>query len=79
MLATEQCTNIKFCILLHKSPSATLRMFEEPYGKTAIKKMQVHEWHKHLHDEQKTAGLFCMTAHLYIGLWWSENTLPSIL
>jgi hypothetical protein len=79
MLATEQRANIKFCILLHKSPPATLRMFEDPFGRAAIKKTQIHEWHKRLDVQQKTAGLFCVTAHLHISRWWSESTLPSIL
>jgi hypothetical protein len=32
MVAIEQSENIKCCILLHKSPSETLRMLEEAYG-----------------------------------------------
>jgi hypothetical protein len=39
MEAIEQSENIQFCILLHKSPSETLRMLEEAYGneeKTAL-------------------------------------------
>jgi hypothetical protein len=45
MPATEQYTKIKCCVLLLKSPSETLQMLEEVYGKT-VKKMQAYEWHK---------------------------------
>jgi hypothetical protein len=46
MPATEQHANKKFCVLLHKSPSETLWLLEEVYGKAAIKKMQVYKWYK---------------------------------
>jgi hypothetical protein len=35
--------NINFCVLLHKSPSETLQILEEPYGKGAMKKMQAYK------------------------------------
>ncbi|KAJ4438653.1 hypothetical protein ANN_14600 [Periplaneta americana] len=38
----EQRTNIKFCVLLHKTPAETLRLLEEAYGEAA----QVYAWHK---------------------------------
>jgi hypothetical protein len=44
MLATEQWVNITFCVLIHKSPSETLGMLEEAYGKTPMKEKQVYEW-----------------------------------
>jgi hypothetical protein len=43
MLAKEQRANITFCGLLHKSPSWTLQMFTEAYGKAAKKKTQVYK------------------------------------
>jgi hypothetical protein len=42
MLATEQYANIKCRVLLHISPSDTLQMLEEAYGKASMKKMQLH-------------------------------------
>jgi hypothetical protein len=48
--ATKQCENIKFCVLLHKSPLETLRILEEVYGKVVMKKTLVYEWHKHFYD-----------------------------
>jgi hypothetical protein len=42
MLVTEQCSNIEFCVLLHRSPSETLQMLGEAYGK----KTWVYEWRK---------------------------------
>jgi histone-lysine N-methyltransferase SETMAR len=50
MSVTEQRTNIKFCVLLNKSPSETLRMLEKAYGKAAMKKTQVYRWHKRFRD-----------------------------
>jgi histone-lysine N-methyltransferase SETMAR len=50
MSVTEQRTNIKFCVLLKKSPSETLRMLEKAYGKAAMKKTQVYKWHKRFRD-----------------------------
>jgi hypothetical protein len=32
------CVNIKLCVLLHESPSETLQLLEEAYGKVAMKK-----------------------------------------
>jgi hypothetical protein len=43
MLATEQCANIKFCVLLYKSLSEALRMIEEAYDKPAMNKALVCE------------------------------------
>lgn len=45
-MSTEQRTNIKFCVLLHKTPAETLRLLEEAYGEAAMKKTQVYAWHK---------------------------------
>jgi hypothetical protein len=56
MSATEQIANIKPCVLLYKSPLQTLQMLEEAYGKVAVKKMQVHEWHKR-------SCIDCISAH----------------
>jgi hypothetical protein len=43
VFAVEQCANIKFCVLLHKSLSQTLQMLEEEeaHGKVARKERQV--------------------------------------
>jgi hypothetical protein len=41
MLSTEQRANIKLCVFLYKSPSETLRMREEAFGKAAMKKTQI--------------------------------------
>jgi hypothetical protein len=38
MLATEQHTKIKVCVLLYKSPSETLQILEEAYGTEEMKK-----------------------------------------
>jgi hypothetical protein len=40
----------KILVSLHKSPSETLRVLEEAYGKAAMKKAQVYGWHKRLRD-----------------------------
>jgi hypothetical protein len=48
--ATEHCTNIKFCVLLHRSPLETLRLLEEACCKAAMKETRVCEWHKHFYD-----------------------------
>jgi hypothetical protein len=45
MLAMEQCANLKFSIIQHRSPSETLEMLEAVYGKVAMKKTQVFKWH----------------------------------
>jgi hypothetical protein len=42
-LAIEQCANIKFCVLLHKSLSEALQMIEETYDKAAMNKALVYE------------------------------------
>lgn len=61
MKDTEQRANIKFCVLLHKSPSETLRLLQEAYGEAAMKKTQVFSWHKRfsegrviIKDDQRT-------------------------
>lgn len=61
MSAIEQRANIKFCVLLHKSASETLRMLGEAYGKKAMKKTQVYQWHKRfrngrasIHDDPRS-------------------------
>ncbi|KAJ4448728.1 hypothetical protein ANN_00119 [Periplaneta americana] len=41
-LKAKQRTNIKFCVLIHKTPAETLRLLEEAYGEAA----QVYAWHK---------------------------------
>jgi hypothetical protein len=48
-LLQNNVQNKKFCVLLHKSHSETLRMLEEVHGKVAMKKSQVYGWHKHGH------------------------------
>ncbi|XP_054709237.1 protein GVQW3-like [Uloborus diversus] len=46
MSLLEQRGNIKFCVLLEKSPSETLEMLRKAYGNSAMKKSAVYEWHK---------------------------------
>jgi histone-lysine N-methyltransferase SETMAR len=46
----EQRTNIKFCVLLKKSPAETLQLLTEAYGAEAMKKSQVYEWHKRFRE-----------------------------
>jgi hypothetical protein len=41
--AKEQHVNIIFCVLLYKSPSEILRIFEEADGKAAMKRKQAYE------------------------------------
>jgi hypothetical protein len=48
--ATEQCLNITFFVLLHKSPSETFQMLGEASAQAALKKMQVYKWHTHYCD-----------------------------
>jgi hypothetical protein len=48
MLATEQRANIIFCTLLLRSPSKTLQMLKEAYGKAVMKEAQVYKRHKRL-------------------------------
>jgi hypothetical protein len=45
-------------------------MPEEAYGKAAMKKMQIYEWHKRFHNGHRTASFFYMTMHPHIGHWW---------
>jgi hypothetical protein len=47
MFAEEQHANIKYCVLLHKSPSKTLSVLEEAYTKAVMKETQVYGWHEH--------------------------------
>jgi hypothetical protein len=49
MSATEYA-NIKCCVLLHRSPSETLRMLEEACLKAVIRKPLVYELNKGFHD-----------------------------
>jgi hypothetical protein len=49
-LAFENVRYRTTCVLLLKSPSGTLRLLEEAYGKVAMKKTRVYEWHKCFHD-----------------------------
>jgi hypothetical protein len=46
MSLIEQRTNVKFFVLLEKSPSETVILLNKAYGDTAMKKSQVFEWHK---------------------------------
>ncbi|GBM14083.1 hypothetical protein AVEN_209970-1 [Araneus ventricosus] len=46
MSSLEQRANIKFCVLLEKSPSETLEMLKKAYGNDATRKTAVNEWHK---------------------------------
>jgi hypothetical protein len=52
---------IQNIVLSHKSPSETLQMLEEAYGKSTIKKTQVWEWHilVRFRDGHETDSLFC--------------------
>jgi hypothetical protein len=47
MSATEQCANIKFCVLLNKFPSETTQMLEVDYD---IGNAGLHR-HKHFCDD----------------------------
>jgi hypothetical protein len=63
--ATEQCANIKLCVLPHESPSEPLRMLEEAYGMATKKEMKVYEWYKHF-------GECCVDVSddLRFRVWW---------
>jgi hypothetical protein len=50
MSVIEQRAIIKFCVLLHRSPSEPLRMPEEAYGKASMKKTRLYECRKHFRD-----------------------------
>jgi hypothetical protein len=50
MAAVEQRSNVKFCILLKKTPKETLEMLREAYGEGAMKKTHVYKWHKRFSD-----------------------------
>ncbi|GBL99229.1 hypothetical protein AVEN_140690-1 [Araneus ventricosus] len=50
MSSLEQRVNIKFCVLLEKSPSEILEMLKEAYGNDATKETAVYEWHKRFHE-----------------------------
>jgi hypothetical protein len=42
----EQRANITFCVKICKSTSATLALLTAVYGKYAMKKSSVFEWHR---------------------------------
>jgi hypothetical protein len=46
----EQWINIKFCVLIDKSASETLALLTMAYGKYAVKKSSVFEWHRWFKD-----------------------------
>ncbi|GBO06129.1 hypothetical protein AVEN_35209-1 [Araneus ventricosus] len=46
MSSLERPANIKFSVLLEKSPSETLEMLKKAYGNDAMKKTAMYEWHK---------------------------------
>ncbi|GBN75500.1 Putative uncharacterized protein FLJ37770 [Araneus ventricosus] len=46
----EQRANIKFCVLLKKSPAETLEMLKKAYGNDAMGKTAVYEWYKSFHE-----------------------------
>ncbi|BFY99223.1 hypothetical protein BsWGS_02263 [Bradybaena similaris] len=56
MSLIEQRTNVKFCVLLEKSPSETLALLNKAYGATAMKKSQVFEWHKRFREGRVNVG-----------------------
>ncbi|GBN31099.1 hypothetical protein AVEN_48528-1 [Araneus ventricosus] len=59
MSSLEQRANIKFCVLLAKSPSETLEMLKKAYRKDAMKKTAVYEWHKgKVGTRQSDVGVF---------------------
>ncbi|GBM87494.1 hypothetical protein AVEN_97363-1 [Araneus ventricosus] len=53
MSSIEQHANIKFCVLLQKSPSETLEMLKKAYGNDGMKKMAVYKWRKRFCEGQK--------------------------
>ncbi|GBO19597.1 hypothetical protein AVEN_28194-1 [Araneus ventricosus] len=66
MSSLEQSANIKFCVLLEKSPSETLEMLKKAYGNDAMKKAAVYEWHKgKLGTRQNDVGGFSITIALF--------------
>jgi hypothetical protein len=42
----EQQINIKFCVKIGKNASETLALLSVVYGKYAMKKSSVFEWHR---------------------------------
>ena len=50
MPVTEQCMNIKSCVLLQNSPVETLTMLQQAYDDREMKNSQVYDWHKHFCD-----------------------------
>uniref|UniRef100_A0A1B6MJV2 Mos1 transposase HTH domain-containing protein n=1 Tax=Graphocephala atropunctata TaxID=36148 RepID=A0A1B6MJV2_9HEMI len=50
MALSEQRANIKFCVLLQKSPCETLELLNQAYRDEAMKKSQVYEWHKRFRE-----------------------------
>ena len=51
MAAVEQRSNVKFCILLKKTPKETLQMLREAYGEGAMKKTHVYKWISGINDD----------------------------
>jgi hypothetical protein len=46
----EQIVNVKFCVILQKSPGETLEMLKTVYGEFTMSKSNVLNWHKHFTD-----------------------------
>ncbi|PSN31724.1 hypothetical protein C0J52_23187 [Blattella germanica] len=45
-MSTEQHTNIKFCVLLHKTTAETKTLLDEAYAEESMKQIQVYAFHK---------------------------------
>ena len=51
MSIIEQCTNIKFCVLLQKLPLETGMLYQKGYCESEIKKKsEVHEWQENFYE-----------------------------
>ncbi|GBM33578.1 hypothetical protein AVEN_60915-1 [Araneus ventricosus] len=50
MSSLEQRANMKFCVLIEKSPSETLLMLKKAYGNDAMKETTVYEWQKRFRE-----------------------------
>jgi hypothetical protein len=50
---SEQQINIKSCVKLEKNPSDTYAMLYEAYGREAMKKASVFEWHKQFKEHSQ--------------------------
>ena len=50
MAVVEQCTNIKFCVWLQKSPAEIQNLLQQVYGERAMKKSRVCVGHKCCRD-----------------------------